>query len=410
MKKIITTIVIALMITSYGNSQENPKTKNTEKMELTNKEKAVALLNSLETGDHTPISYINPNKYIQHNLGIGDGLAGFGEVMKHAPEGGFKANVIRAFQDGDFVFTQTEYDFFGPKIGFDVFRFENGLIVEHWDNLMEVKPSNSSGHSQIDGATEIKDVTKTEVNKKFIDGFVKTIFIEGKMDQFGSYFDGNNYIQHNPEIGDGLSSLATAMQAMAKKGIKMEYHKVHKILGEGNFVLVISEGKFAGKPTSFYDLLRVENGIIAEHWDVIESIVPIAERKNANGKFNFYGTGLVGKQVKHQWTKGPWAGASFTTLFCNDSDLVWNNTSDPDKITFEKEKYVRRDIGDGVVQISWKEDPNRTNFGLIWTLDFNTNKIYGVIVNASPTENINVEGKFEVINSLEVEKGLTGCN
>jgi hypothetical protein len=30
------------------------------------------------------------------------------------------------FEDGDFVFAHTDYDFFGPKIGFDVFRFENG--------------------------------------------------------------------------------------------------------------------------------------------------------------------------------------------------------------------------------------------------------------------------------------------
>ena len=44
---------------------------------------------------------------------------------------------IRVFQDRDFVFARTEYDFFGPKIGFDIFRFEEGLIVEPWDNLQE---------------------------------------------------------------------------------------------------------------------------------------------------------------------------------------------------------------------------------------------------------------------------------
>jgi hypothetical protein len=44
---------------------------------------------------------------------------------------------VRVFQDSDFVFAHTEYDFFGPKIGFDIFRFEEGLIVEHWDNLHE---------------------------------------------------------------------------------------------------------------------------------------------------------------------------------------------------------------------------------------------------------------------------------
>jgi predicted SnoaL-like aldol condensation-catalyzing enzyme len=50
-------------------------------------------------------------------------------------------NTVRVLQDGDFVATHTEYNFFGPKAGFDIFRFENGLIVEHWNNLQEIAPA-----------------------------------------------------------------------------------------------------------------------------------------------------------------------------------------------------------------------------------------------------------------------------
>ena len=90
---------------------------------MTNKEKVVALLKSIETGAAEPIGYINPNKYTQHNLGAADGLEGFGELMKMLPANTAKANTVRAFQDGDFVVAHTEYDFFGPKIGFDIPRF-----------------------------------------------------------------------------------------------------------------------------------------------------------------------------------------------------------------------------------------------------------------------------------------------
>ena len=100
-----------------------------------------------------------------------------------------------------------------------------------------------------------------------------------------SYFNGNAYIQHNVAIADGLDGLGNALKAMAAQGVTMEYHKVHKVLGYGNFVLTISEGTFAGKPTSFYDLFRVENGKIAEHWDVVETIAPQSEWKHRNGKF-----------------------------------------------------------------------------------------------------------------------------
>jgi len=40
------------------------------------KQQAVDLLKSIETGDTNPLAYINPNKYVQHNLAVGDGLAG----------------------------------------------------------------------------------------------------------------------------------------------------------------------------------------------------------------------------------------------------------------------------------------------------------------------------------------------
>ena len=280
--------MIAMIFICCGtNSKPNPdlKTVKKEKMKLSKKEKVIALLNTFNTGDQTPISYINPAKYIQHNLAVGDGLAGFGEVMKQAPEGGFKANVIRAFEDGDFVATHTEYDFFGPKIGFDVFRFENGLIVEHWDNLIEIMPANPSGHTQIDGEISISDKDKTESNKALVTDFVNTILVNGEMDKVASYFDGDNYIQHNPSVADGLSGLGAAIKAMAEQGVAMKYNTVHNVIGEGNFVLTLSEGEFGGKPTSYYDLFRVEDGKIAEHWDVIETIMPESERKNNNGKF-----------------------------------------------------------------------------------------------------------------------------
>ena len=60
---------------------------------------------------------------------------------------------------------------------------------------------------------------------------------------------------------------------------------MHKVLAEGNFVLTVSEGSFAGKPTSFYDLFSVEQDKNVEHWDVIEPILPQHQWKNSNGKF-----------------------------------------------------------------------------------------------------------------------------
>lgn len=280
------TAVLAMSFTACNGQQQKSETKKEEKMEIPNKEKVVALLKSIETGAEEPVGYMNPNKYIQHNLGVADGLEGFGALLQQLPPNSAKVNTVRAFQDGDYVFAQTDYNFFGPKIGFDIFRFEDGKIVEHWDNLQE-RPENPnpSGHIMVDGATEIKDLDKTETNKTFVRNFVDDILVNGKMEELAGYFDGDNYIQHNPQIADGLSGLGKALEYMASQGITMKYDKIHKVLGEGNFVLAVSEGSFAGEHTSFYDLFRVENGKIAEHWDVIETIAPQSEWKNSNGKF-----------------------------------------------------------------------------------------------------------------------------
>lgn len=248
----------------------------------------VDLLKAIETGAAEPVAVINPQQYTQHNLGAADGLAGFGALLAALPPNSAKVNTVRVFEDGDHVFAHTEYDFFGPKIGFDIFRFENGKIVEHWDNLQETPTAASpSGNTMIDGPTAAANLDKTEANKALVAQFVDDILVNGKFDKLAGYFDGDAYIQHNPQIANGLSGLGSALEAMDKAGVTMKYDAVHKVLGEGNFVLVVSEGSFGGKSTSFYDLFRVANGKIAEHWDTIETIPPQAEWKNQNGKFGF---------------------------------------------------------------------------------------------------------------------------
>jgi len=285
-KTILSTALIlgvALLPTYAANKS---KTKKVTKMEISNKQKVTDLLKAIETGASEPVGYINANKYTQHNLAVADGLAGFGAVLQALPPKSAKVNTVRVFQDGDFVFSHTDYNFFGPKIGFDIFRFEDGKIVEHWDNLQETPAQpNPSGHTMIDGATTVKDLDKTEANKTLVKNFVEDILVNGKMDKLAGYYDGDNYIQHNPLIPDKLSGLGATLGELAKQGIFLKYDKIHKVLGEGNFVLVVSEGHFGKAYDAFYDLFRVENGKIAEHWDVIEAIPAKENWKNNNGKF-----------------------------------------------------------------------------------------------------------------------------
>lgn len=277
--------IMALTMIGFSCTDDNDNNGGTT---ISNKQKVVERLKSIETGDTASNAYMNPNKYIQHNLAIKDGHAGFEEVMAMLPPGSARVNTVRVFEDGDYVIAHTDYDFFGPTIGIDIFRFENGLIVEHWDNLQPTPETNNpSGRSMVDGETRLTDLDQTRRNKRLVEEFVREILIERDMDELDGYFDGDNYIQHNPTMSDGVSGFRAAFAEMEANGVQKTYTRIHRVFGEGNFVLVVSEGVFNGNPTAYYDLYRVANDRIAEHWDVIETIPPRSEWQNQNGKFNF---------------------------------------------------------------------------------------------------------------------------
>ncbi len=252
-------------------------------------QKAKELIGCFSSGDTAKAKSLLKEDYIQHNLAYGTGAETFCGSVSYLGSAPVKStvNTIRAFEDGDKVFMQTVYNFAGAgeQVAFDIFRFEDGLVAEHWDNLAAKAAANPSGRTQTDGATELCDLDKTDDNRELIANFLYDVMQGKHPEKTPLYFDGDKYIQHNTGIADGLSGLGAALAELAKAGIQMIYDKTHQILAQGNFVLAVSEGTFGGKPTSYYDLWRVENEKIAEHWDVMETIADRADRQNDNGKF-----------------------------------------------------------------------------------------------------------------------------
>lgn len=257
---------------------------------MTNKEKALALIGTFASGDTAKAKELLAPGYIQHNLAYGTGAEAFVGSVAYLASAPVKTTVnnIRAFEDGDKVFLQTIYNFAGAgeQVAFDIFRFDDdGKIAEHWDNLATKAASNPSGHTQVDGYDSLEDLDKTEENRDIIKNFLHDVMQGKAPEKTPSYFDGDTYIQHNTEIADGLSGLGAALEALGKQGIQMIYDTVHQVLAQGNYVLAVSEGTFGGAPTSYYDLWRIENGKVAEHWDVMETIADKETWQNQNGKF-----------------------------------------------------------------------------------------------------------------------------
>lgn len=208
---------------------------------------------------------------------------GLAELFKRLAKTSPRVEILRVFEDGDFVFAHTHYDFNVVEIGFELFRFEDGLVVEHWDNLQS-KPDhpNPSGHTMLDGKTEITDLDKTEENREFVRSFITEVLVENQADKLENYVDAESYIEHNPAMEDGLAALRAAL---ANDGKVRKYNKIHRVLAEGNFTLCITEGFLDKNHVSFFDLFRLSDGKIVEHWDTVDPVPPRSEWVNENGKF-----------------------------------------------------------------------------------------------------------------------------
>ena len=247
------------------------------------KEQIRTLLKGIETGDPKAAAVVNENKYIQHNPLTPTGNVGLAELFKRLSQTSPRVEIVRIFEDGDFVFAHTDYDFNVLEIGFEVFRFEDGYAVEHWDNL-QLKPSdpNLSGHTMINGPTEATDRELTETNRTLIRAYFEEILVKRQLDKLDRYIDSAVYTEHNPEMADGLPALR---ESLSRSPRTKKYERLHRILAEGSFVLSMAEGFLDTVHSSFYDLYRIAEGKIVEHWDTIDAIPPRSEWKNTNGKF-----------------------------------------------------------------------------------------------------------------------------
>jgi len=249
------------------------------------KNKIINLLKGIETGDAKSVRVVNEDKYIQHNPQTHEGSEGLTALFKRLSKTRPGVNIVRIFEDGDYVFGHTEYNFDSSNIGFEIFRFEDGLAVEHWDNIQPRQGPNPSGHTMVDGPTEATDLERTEDNREIVISFVNKVLIGRQPEQLEHYIDKENYTQHDPRIADGLSALRLALMAVNDNISGMEYSRNHRVLAEGCFVLSVCEGIHSGIHSAFYDLYRVADGRLVEHWNTIEAIPPRNEWKNDNGKF-----------------------------------------------------------------------------------------------------------------------------
>ncbi|MFJ6726422.1 nuclear transport factor 2 family protein [Streptomyces sp. NPDC091281] len=253
------------------------------------KRAVLRLLDAYRTGDRSAFAVINPEKFIQHDPALGDGLAGLKSWLASAPRGAISVDPVRVLVDGPYVLVHSNTKLpTGRTVAWDVFRFEQGRIVEHWGTHQPAAGPNGAGHTEIDGPTRVVDNQRTDANKRLVWQGMTEVFMQGDFSRYGEpIWKADTYIQHSLGVAsDGVAGSKPFYESLVKTG-KLRVDKINKVFGEGNFTLVIGQGSYEGTPYSYYDLFRLSRGKIVEHWDVMNPLTPADQAKNANGQFNF---------------------------------------------------------------------------------------------------------------------------
>jgi predicted SnoaL-like aldol condensation-catalyzing enzyme len=119
--------------------------------------------------------------------------------------------------------------------------------------------------------------TTPEQNKALVLEAFDTLFNKRDYDA-ASRFWSETYIQHSAHIEPGRDGLFNLIQSLPDT-LRYEHQL---ILAEGDYVIVHGRLSGNGRPVAWVaaDVVRIEDGRLAEHWDVLQDEATKAESKS----------------------------------------------------------------------------------------------------------------------------------
>lgn len=187
---------------------------------------------------------------------------------------GQEVQVVRSFEDNGLVFAHAAVNYagLGQWITTQLLVLdENDEITRSWVATTPATPPNSTGRTQLDGVTEIRDVELTEENKQLVADFFGVVLETRNLDYFNDFIS-PAFIQHAPDMGEGSLGLWAFLNTPVGAGPHLAHERLIRLVGCGNFVVGFSHARNEEGLYKVFDVFRIEHGLIAEHWDNIEPI------------------------------------------------------------------------------------------------------------------------------------------
>lgn len=225
------------------------------------------------------------HRYTQHSTGVGDGVEGFLSFFEPFVERNpqREIEIVRILEDGPWVFCnayQSLNDGDAEWVTMDMFYTDSdGLIIEHWDTIAPYRAETVSGNDMVRGTTAIDSSADATANKELVLEYTKQVLQEGKLNKLDN-FVADNLIQHAATISAGRTGLHDWLASDAAGNYEMLFN----LIGQGDFVVTYSKRHRAETDIAVFDVYRIKNGKIVEHWQNHEEIGP-RESWGNSGKF-----------------------------------------------------------------------------------------------------------------------------
>ncbi|MDX8530335.1 nuclear transport factor 2 family protein [Mesorhizobium sp. VK25A] len=136
--------------------------------------------------------------------------------------------------------------------------------------------------SKLDKKAVLQQYELTQANKALVLKAYQELFGDHDLTALDRYW-AVNYIQHNPTMTDGRDSVRQLLEKMGITHWPKQKVEFKRVIAEGDLVMtqVVQPKTDAMPETAIVDMFRVENGKIAEHWDVIQAVPADAVNKRS---------------------------------------------------------------------------------------------------------------------------------
>jgi predicted SnoaL-like aldol condensation-catalyzing enzyme len=168
---------------------------------------------------------------------------------------------------------------------FDIFRFQDGKIAEHWDTLQDVPDSSVNGNDMFSTISRPQTGqpgpgSLTASNKELVTKAFDRLIVDKDLSALDTYWSAG-YHQHNPGIADGVAGARDGLGAYFGAFPELTVSR-KRVVAEGDLVAVHSH--YVNAPgergQAVVDLFRVQGGKIVEHWDVLQDVPATSANDN----------------------------------------------------------------------------------------------------------------------------------